>query len=104
MELIEVAEPFIEALLVWRASRVLQAESPFANCTGAVTGLFQKLGHGLIFPSQRNRGVSANDSVARVAAGQEHTTRRGTDRAAGVTLGEAHAFRREPVKVRRFDF
>src|SRR5262249_5709315 len=68
-----------------------------------VSGLPQQLGDCKVLGLERNGSVATNAHMTRVQAGHERSPRRGTNGAAGVTLGEAHTFGSQAINVGSFD-
>ena len=103
------AHPLIHALALRQARRAVTAERPLANDTRVVARAAEQLRDGCVLAAQGHRVavravVGPDACVPGVLAGEQRPARSGTARAARIRLGEAHAFGRQPVKVRRGEF
>ena len=85
-----------------------EADVPFADQAGAVAGPFEHRGRGRFGGVHRQRRFAVEDAGAGgvapgVLAGDEGVAGRRADGAGGVGVGEAEAFARKPVAMRRLD-
>ena len=105
-----VAKKTIEPLMHRVAFRAGKAQTPFAECAGAVSMTAQQLGDGLLrlgdgpLAFRFHFTIVADKGVPGVLAGHEHATRWRADGVAGVVTREAHALPGQAVEVGRLDF
>lgn len=100
------AKPVVEAVVARVRLAGEFAQVPFADEAGVVTLFLEKSGEGHFFLPEVTAFWSGNGVESGAiggAAGEEAGARGGTDRAGGVTVGEADPFFGEGVKVRSLD-
>ena len=103
VEVVQIAEELIEAV---HAGKVLVqiAEMVLAELAGGVAHGLERGGNGRRLRRQADIGASLTDRGHAGANGKFASDEIGTSRCAarfGIVIGEAHALRRQPVKVRR---
>ena len=109
MDLIQVAEERVEALLERVALQVDLAEAPLAEQGGRVTGCLEHLCHGDIDIPQglgmhpRAGGVAAHVRVSHVLPCHQHAPRRGAHGGSRVELREADSLGSHAVEFGRLD-
>ncbi len=106
--LIEEAEPFVKTLTVWNAQGAGFSQTPLANGCRPIARLLQNLRNrdviGLKGDSPAAARVVTDTGVSRMHPGHQAASRRSTDRAARVRLGETDSFRRHAIDVRSREF
>jgi len=104
-----VAEEVIEADLQRAAAGVKHAHAPLADTGRGIALIFQQAGHGQRPGGQRHLAlgldlaVGPDWTVARVQAGHQRRTGRGTDAGPRIGLQIAGAFPAQPIQVRSLD-
>lgn len=105
VDLVVVAEEFIEAVLLRDARGVAAADAPFPESSGGVALGLEHAGEGGFVGADGGEAiVAAHGSVAGVESGEEDAAGGTADGGSGVGVGEAHAFAGELVDVGREEF
>ena len=100
VDLVVVAEEFVEAMLLGNPAGAATADAPLAEAAGGVTLWFEHAGERGFIGADRSRAtVGSHRGVSRVQTGEQDTAGRAADRGSGVGVGEAHAFTGEAVDI-----
>lgn len=103
MGMVEKADEFIEPLLRRQAFGILLSQTPFADATRMIAGLFQELGDGEIVRAQiLIAPIAAHERMSTMKPGHERTTRRRANGAAGVGARETNPLPCQFIEVGRF--
>ena len=106
MHLVIITVEGIKAMIFRHTGCAAIANSPFAETTGYIIGLFEDLGDGDILGTQsacRSAArIRSDRSMARMLAGHEDAASRRTHRSTGHALGKPHAFGGHSINIRRF--
>ena len=99
--LVQEADKLVKPFPLGCPGCVLTAQSPLADQSRVVAGPVEDLGQGQVIRLECGRVIAQRQRVSCMQSGHQRVERACECGAACVETGEAHAFRRHPVDIRR---